>query len=428
MQNNPNNNQVNPNNPVVNPDPNQVPNTTFEPSALPQIENNFDPNLDYTNFAQNNPNQQIASNETNDSSNYNNFDYNNPNLNQGFDPLVQNTQDQYYQDPNQTYADPNNLTNLPMNNYNDPYNVNNSDILSENNNEINSKAVANNNVKKKSNLIFYVASGIAMVVLLGVIGFLAYLFLGQNNTAPKTDDVANTSTTVTQSSSADSNLAAATVSAQSSNSDSAINLSSANSNSNSQSQTAQSQAISTSGSVNNEAFKDPKGPTPASLARKNTDTVISTLFLKKYFPNDLTQDGKCKNEAVCGNGVDSDSDGLTNLEEYNYDTDPTKNDTDGDSIADGDEIKIYGTSPTAKDSDFDKYDDAKELATCYDPALKTSNKITSTKKQQITDAIKLSPLHEPTITIMKTAGATDGDLVNGYIARECTTGLVGGQN
>jgi RHS repeat-associated protein len=41
---------------------------------------------------------------------------------------------------------------------------------------------------------------------------------------------------------------------------------------------------------------------------------------------------------------DPDNDGLTNLEEYNHNTDPTRRDTDGDGFSDGDEVRA-GTDP-----------------------------------------------------------------------------------
>ena len=37
-------------------------------------------------------------------------------------------------------------------------------------------------------------------------------------------------------------------------------------------------------------------------------------------------------------GMDADNDGLTNLEEYGYGTDPNNADTDGGGVNDGDEI------------------------------------------------------------------------------------------
>ena len=466
MQNNPNNDQsnlVNPNSninninnlnsPIVNTDLNYAmdPNLSFNPSPLPtsQVETSFDPNLDYNNFNQPDFNQQSASVDAG----YANFDYNNnvqADFNQGFDPqlgqvsMSQNSNlpnldsqyqnanqniDQnagyqlpqsadYYQDPNQPYVE---SSNNQSDGYNDPYSVNNSSTLPQVGVGISSTSIQSNVIKKKSNLIWYIVSGVVMLILISIIGFLGFWFTNQNNA---NSDV-NTTNTTTQSSSNDSiNSTSESLAVSSSSLSSSASLALSNISST----TSQLQTSTTSGSINADTFKDPKAPSPAALARKNTDTVINTLYLKKYFPADLSDDGKCKNELICGNTADSDSDGLANLEEYNYDTDPIKNDSDSDGLADGDEVKIYGTNPNAKDSDFDKYDDIKELATCYDPAIKTSNKIATTKKQQISDLIKTTPLHEPTVSTMKTAGATDGDIVNGYITRECTMGLVGGQN
>jgi hypothetical protein len=51
----------------------------------------------------------------------------------------------------------------------------------------------------------------------------------------------------------------------------------------------------------------------------------------------------------CSPTEDLDRDGLTNLEEFNYGTDPTNRDTDGDGWSDGDEIK-QGTDPLDPES------------------------------------------------------------------------------
>jgi len=44
---------------------------------------------------------------------------------------------------------------------------------------------------------------------------------------------------------------------------------------------------------------------------------------------------------------DFDSDGLSNLDEFNIGTAPTLPDTDGDGVSDGDEVNVYGMDPTA---------------------------------------------------------------------------------
>ncbi len=53
------------------------------------------------------------------------------------------------------------------------------------------------------------------------------------------------------------------------------------------------------------------------------------------------------------NSTDSDSDGLDDLEEYNSNTDPTRADTDGDSLSDQAELHTYLTNPVSVDSDSD---------------------------------------------------------------------------
>ncbi|WP_299011391.1 M4 family metallopeptidase [uncultured Shewanella sp.] len=60
-------------------------------------------------------------------------------------------------------------------------------------------------------------------------------------------------------------------------------------------------------------------------------------------------------------GLDLDNDGLTNLEEYVADTDPSLIDTDGDTLTDLDEVKTYFTNPKLTDSDNDKMPDDWEL-------------------------------------------------------------------
>lgn len=61
-------------------------------------------------------------------------------------------------------------------------------------------------------------------------------------------------------------------------------------------------------------------------------------------------------------GIDQEPDGLTNLQEYENGTDPWGEDSDGDSLIDGDEVETHGTDPTKPDSDNDGLDDGYELA------------------------------------------------------------------
>ncbi len=65
--------------------------------------------------------------------------------------------------------------------------------------------------------------------------------------------------------------------------------------------------------------------------------------------------------------LDSDGDGLTDLDEVVAGTDPTRPDTDGDEVCDGLELNTYGTDPNLADSDGDGISDGAELAACSDP-------------------------------------------------------------
>ncbi len=70
-----------------------------------------------------------------------------------------------------------------------------------------------------------------------------------------------------------------------------------------------------------------------------------------------------------GNG-DEDSDGLSDLAEYQNRGNPTEKDTDGDGLEDGPEVNDHGSSPASADTDGDSLTDADEVNTHgTDPAL-----------------------------------------------------------
>lgn len=64
---------------------------------------------------------------------------------------------------------------------------------------------------------------------------------------------------------------------------------------------------------------------------------------------------------------DSDGDGLSNREEVELGTDPCNADTDGDGLSDYDELNKYNTDPLKADSDGDTLNDGDELAIGLDP-------------------------------------------------------------
>ncbi|RLI88666.1 MAG: hypothetical protein DRO98_02690 [Archaeoglobales archaeon] len=70
--------------------------------------------------------------------------------------------------------------------------------------------------------------------------------------------------------------------------------------------------------------------------------------------------------------IDSDGDGLSDVEEYRLHTDINNADTDGDRIEDGKEVKL-GLNPLLNDSDGDGITDGKELKLGTDPLLNDSD-------------------------------------------------------
>lgn len=74
------------------------------------------------------------------------------------------------------------------------------------------------------------------------------------------------------------------------------------------------------------------------------------------------------NNGINDDEEDFDSDGLSNIEEYEYETIPWEKDTDEDGIEDGEEIFIYGTDPLIPDTDGDGMLDGEEQPLGFDPA------------------------------------------------------------
>lgn len=70
---------------------------------------------------------------------------------------------------------------------------------------------------------------------------------------------------------------------------------------------------------------------------------------------------------------DYDNDGLTLGEEYKYDTDPFKKDTDEDGLSDNEEIQTYKTNPLKADSDNDGMSDGTEVSCGLDPNKKDTD-------------------------------------------------------
>lgn len=66
--------------------------------------------------------------------------------------------------------------------------------------------------------------------------------------------------------------------------------------------------------------------------------------------------------------VDTDKDGLSDVEEARLGTDPLQNDTDQDGLNDREEVVIYKTNPLVSDTDGDTFLDGSEVRNGYNPA------------------------------------------------------------
>jgi hypothetical protein len=94
------------------------------------------------------------------------------------------------------------------------------------------------------------------------------------------------------------------------------------------------------------------------LASNDSDgDLLTDLFEYQYGLNPLSLFGE--GEAA----VDTDLDGLTNLEEQDNNTDPTLPDTDGDGLTDSDEVNTHLTNPVLADTDRDGWSDYEEITT-----------------------------------------------------------------
>lgn len=71
--------------------------------------------------------------------------------------------------------------------------------------------------------------------------------------------------------------------------------------------------------------------------------------------------------AVTNQGLDTDGDGLTDVEEKTLGTDPKRADSDGDGLFDREEVKVYKTNPLKPDTDGDGFSDGQEVRSGNNP-------------------------------------------------------------
>lgn len=111
------------------------------------------------------------------------------------------------------------------------------------------------------------------------------------------------------------------------------------------------------------------GPAADDAAISDRNAILNGLTLERLSPvTDTDADGLRDDwEVKYFNGLsqpatgDPDEDGLTNLEEQTLGTDPSKADTDGDTLTDGAEVRTHRSDPNKKDTDSDGLSDGDEV-------------------------------------------------------------------
>lgn len=98
---------------------------------------------------------------------------------------------------------------------------------------------------------------------------------------------------------------------------------------------------------------------------------------------------------------DQDRDGLTAEEENKHGTNPSRSDTDGDGLADGDEVNIYKSDPLLPDTDNDSFDDGREAARGFSPIVNSPDKASADELKKWDELITQFGLHEPTKTTLR---------------------------
>ncbi len=122
------------------------------------------------------------------------------------------------------------------------------------------------------------------------------------------------------------------------------------------------------------------------------DVSTPADWLLKYFGNET-----CTELVVCGDKSDPDRDGLDNYSEFISGTDPNNPDTDGDGIADGDEVNIFNTDPLlSRTFRTGEYSDLEFIKGGYD--ITTNEPYTSQKLIEIKSKIQQFGLHQPTLS------------------------------
>ena len=87
---------------------------------------------------------------------------------------------------------------------------------------------------------------------------------------------------------------------------------------------------------------------------------------------------------------DMDGDGISNQDEYAFNTNPFTSDSDDDQLSDWNEIYTYHTNPLLKDTDSDGADDKYELDNGYDPLVPNASFVVEKSYGEVSEANPVS--------------------------------------
>jgi hypothetical protein len=154
--------------------------------------------------------------------------------------------------------------------------------------------------------------------------------------------------------------------------------------------------------------------TPSSDVTVGNDGVYNPAPEPLAAPvEDTTAAPVAAESAPAVDSTDADGDNYPDAQELELGLDPTNIDTDGDGVADGDELRIYGTDPLTFDSDGDGVSDGEELYnTRTDPLVwdaTRSDATTTTAVDGSSDTATSSEATGDATTLAATAGDSDGD-------------------
>jgi len=105
----------------------------------------------------------------------------------------------------------------------------------------------------------------------------------------------------------------------------------------------------------------------------DTDKDGLTDYEEAYITNTDPTKYDSVTEGVSDADADNDKDSLNNKREIELKTDPNSDDTDGDTLKDGDEVSKYNTDPTKRDTDGDELEDGDEFKFNCDPNKKDTD-------------------------------------------------------